>query len=245
MQDRFNTAAGWLLFSGVVALGLSSVSSRLFHTERPEEMGYPIAGVEADGGADSGPGLGALLAAGDVAKGEAVFAKCTACHTINAGGANGIGPNLNGVLGKPIGKHVPGFAYSAALSGHGGDWTYENMDAWLKSPRGFANGTKMSFAGLSSAEDRANLMLFLRANGGGPELPAAEAAPAAEGAAPADGAAAPADGTAAPAEGGAEGETAAPAPVAGQPATPVQAAGATSSAQPVAATQAAPAAGTR
>ena len=182
MENRFNTIAGWVLFSGIVALGLSILSGKFFHAdkhERPETLGYVIEGAESEGGASSGPDLATLLAAGDVAAGEKLFAKCMACHTVAQGGANGIGPNLFGVLGQPIGSHVAGFAYSGALSGHGGDWSYENMDEWLKSPRGFANGTKMSFAGLSKVEDRANLMLYLRENGGGPALPT-PAAPAEE-----------------------------------------------------------------
>ena len=177
MNDRMNTIFGWILFSGIIALGLSSISAKVFHgngAERPEQLGYVIQGAEETGAA-AGPSLATLLATGDAAAGEAVFAKCMACHTIASGGATGIGPNLFGVLGKPVGQHVPGFAYSSALSGHGGDWTFENMDAWLKSPRAFADGTKMSFAGLSSGEDRANVILYLLANGGGPALPTAEA----------------------------------------------------------------------
>ncbi|WP_137681589.1 c-type cytochrome [Aurantiacibacter suaedae] len=178
MGDRLNTIFGWVLFSGVIALGLTAISSRVFHADKaetPENPGYVIVADEGEGGADAGPSLATLLTTGDAGKGEAVFAKCMACHTIAQGGADGIGPNLYGVLGKPIGQHEPGFAYSSALSGHGGDWTYENMDHWLTSPRGFADGTKMSFAGLSSAEDRANVILYLRANGGGPDLPEPEA----------------------------------------------------------------------
>lgn len=210
MTDRFNTIAGWTLGSGIVALGLSIVSSMYFLADkphRPHEMGYPIAGAVEEGGEDSGPDLGTLLASADAAKGEAVFAKCVSCHTANQGGAAGIGPNLFGVLGKPVGKHAAGFAYSSALADHGGDWTYENMDAWLHSPKGFAPGTKMSFAGLSSPEDRANVIAFLKANGGGPDYPAPAAPPAAEGEA------------AATAEAGAEG---AEAPAAGATAAPVE-----------------------
>src|SRR5690606_6135102 len=124
------------------------------------------------------------------------FAKCTSCHTIEQGGANGIGPNIYGILGQPIGKHAAGFAYSGDLAAFGGNWTYEVMDTWLKSPKGMVPGTKMSFAGLGNPEDRANLMLYLRENGGGPELPAPpaeEPAEAAEGAEGADAAAGPAD----------------------------------------------------
>ena len=125
---------------------------------------------EEEGAADSGPSLATLLASGSASAGEGVFAKCTACHTIAQGGADGIGPNLYGVMGTGIGQHVAGFAYSSALSGHGGEWNFENMDAWLTSPRAFANGTKMSFAGLSNPEDRANVILYLLENGGCPNL---------------------------------------------------------------------------
>ena len=181
MTDRFNTIAGWTLFAGIVALGLSIVSSMYFHgdkPERPEKMGYAIEGVVEEGGAAEGPPLATLLATGDAAAGANVFQKCTSCHSIEQGGANGIGPNLYGVLGKPVGKHAAGFAYSSDLSGHGGDWSFENMDAWLKSPRGFAPGTKMSFAGLGNPQDRANVMLYMLQNGGGPALPEAPAAEA-------------------------------------------------------------------
>ena len=185
MDDRFNTASGWVLFSGIVALGASIGAGMYFHAdsnEYPEDKdwGYFVEGAEEEGGADAGPDLGTLLASADAAAGERVFAKCTACHTIDQGGANGIGPNLYGVMGAAIGGHAAGFAYSSALSGHGGEWTWENMDAWLTSPRGFANGTKMSFAGLSKPEDRANLMEFMSTYGGAPAKPA-PAAPAAEG----------------------------------------------------------------
>jgi cytochrome c len=221
MEDRFNTIAGWALFAGIVGLGLNSVSSHYFSADkphRPHHMGYEIEGVEAEGGAEEGPPLATLLASADVAKGEAIFAKCTSCHTINAGGAAGIGPNLHGVMGKTIGTHAAGFAYSDALKSHGGNWTWENMDAWLKSPKAFANGTKMTFAGLGKAEDRAALLLYLNSQGSNLPLPAA---PAADAAAPAEGEAAAAAGTEAPAEGAAPaGAAAAPADAAAAKAVP-------------------------
>jgi len=207
MSDRFNTAAGWALFAGIVALGAGIVSSKLTHQERPEQMGYEIAGVEAEGGEGgaSGPSLNTLLASADVAKGEKVFAKCTACHTINQGGPNGIGPNLYATVGEGIAQGKGGFAFSEALKKVGGSWTFEALDHWLASPRTFANGTKMSFAGLSNPEDRANVIAYLNAQGSNLPLPAADAAPEAESAnaaAPAEGAnVAEAGAAAAPAEG--------------------------------------------
>lgn len=217
MDNRNNTIAGWVLFAGICALGLTIGSSMLFASHNPEKPGYPIEDAEAGaGGGESAVPLPNLLAAADVAKGEAVFAKCAACHTINSGGANGIGPNLFGTLGEEIGHGKHGFAFSAALAGMGGSWDFEKMNAWLTSPRKFAPGTKMSFAGLSSPEDRANLIVYLNAQGSNLPLPAAEAAPAAtaEAAAPA------ADGApAAPAA--AEGAAAAPAGAA--PAAPATA----------------------
>ncbi|MBN8832079.1 MAG: cytochrome c family protein [Sphingomonadales bacterium] len=192
MSDRFNTIAGWALFAGIIALGGGIVASKLFHSERPEPMGYAIAGVEAEGeGGASGPGLNTLLASADVAAGEKVFAKCVACHTINQGGANGIGPNLYATVGEAVAQGKAGFAFSDALKSKGGTWTFEALDHWLASPREFAPGTKMSFAGLSKPEDRANLIAYLNSQGSNLPLPAADAAPAAEGAA---NAAAPAEG---------------------------------------------------
>ena len=189
MQDSRNTIAGWVLAGGIAALGLSIISGKVFHAdkpERPEKLGYVIEGVvssEGEGAAAEVP-IATLLASADPAKGEKVFAKCSSCHSINSGGANGIGPNLYGVLGKPHAS-VAGFAYSDALKGKSGPWTFEEMNAWLTSPKAYADGTKMSFAGLGKAEDRANLMAWMNTQTGSPlplpAAPAADAAPAAEG----------------------------------------------------------------
>jgi cytochrome c len=196
MNDNVNTIAGWTLFAGIVALGLSIGSGLYFQADkphRPHTMGFPIEGVVEEGAAAEGPPLAELLATGDAAKGQAIFAKCTACHTIEQGGANGIGPNLWATVGEPIGKGKAGFAFSSDLAQHGGEWTFENLDAWLKSPKAFASGTKMTFAGLGKPEDRANVILYLMQNGGGPALPTPEAAAAPEGdAAAGDAAAGPA-----------------------------------------------------
>ena len=178
MSDRFNTIAGWALAGGIAALGHSIVSGMMFHSERPEKMGYAIEGVEeaGEGGGAAEVPIATLLASADVAKGEQVFKQCQACHTVNQGGANGIGPNLYATLGEPIGQGKGGFAFSDALKGVGGNWDFDKMNAWLTSPRKFAPGTKMTFAGLAKGEDRANVIAYLNSQGSNLPLPAAPAA---------------------------------------------------------------------
>ncbi|NJC05235.1 cytochrome c [Sphingomonas kaistensis] len=178
MQDNNNTIAGWVLFAGIVALGGTLASGIVFHGERPETMGYPIEGVveEGAGGAEAEQPIEFYLASADAAKGADVFKKCQACHTVEKGAANGLGPNLWSAYGKPHG-HVPGFAYSDALKGVPGVWDWKSMNEWLTNPKKYAPGTKMTFAGLSNPEDRANVMAFLNSKSDAPlPLPAAPAA---------------------------------------------------------------------
>jgi cytochrome c len=189
MDSRSNVIAMMVLGAGIVALGGSIVSGEIFDNERPEKMGYVVEGVEADGGESAAVAdvpIATLLAAADVSKGAEVFKKCASCHSIAQGGANGIGPNLWATLGEEIGKGKGGYAFSEALSGKGGKWDFDSMNAWLKSPKAFAAGTKMSFAGLSKGEDRANVIAYINAQGSNLPLPAASAAT------PADAAATPA-----------------------------------------------------
>jgi cytochrome c len=181
MDDRSNTIAGWVLGAGIVALGASIVTGEMFHAERPEKMGYPIEGVEveSEGGAAAEQPIAFYLAAADPAQGEQVFKKCAACHNATKGGANQLGPNLWGAIGKPHG-HVPGFPYSDALKSKPGVWDWESMSAWLKSPKAYAPGTKMTFAGLSKPQDRANVIAYLNKQSDNPlPLPTAPATPAA------------------------------------------------------------------
>ncbi|PLK23509.1 cytochrome c family protein [Porphyrobacter sp. TH134] len=186
--DLFNTAAGWVLFAGVVGLGLSILSSKYFHgdkPERPEKLGYVIEGAvdESAGPAEVSiaDALNAMPAAELIAAGEKAYSKCQSCHTIDAGGANGIGPNLGGVMGGPVASKA-GFAYSAEMKAVGGTWDWEKMNTWLKNPKAMVSGTKMSFAGLSKVEDRAAIAAYLNSKGANIPLPAASA-PAADAAA--------------------------------------------------------------
>ena len=112
-------------------------------------MGYPIDGVaqEGEGGAAAEQPIEVYLAKADPAKGQQVFNKCMACHNADKGGANQLGPNLWDVIGEPIGQGK-GFAFSDALAKKGGTWNWDNLSQWLTSPKAFAPGTKMTFAGL-------------------------------------------------------------------------------------------------
>ena len=109
----------------------------------------------------------ALIAAADPARGEKLFAKCKACHKLKDG-AKGVGPHLWGVVGRPIGA-VAGFKYSDPMANHGGDWSLDNLLAFLEAPKTWAPGTKMTFKGMPDLEDRIDLIVYLNQADGTPE----------------------------------------------------------------------------
>lgn len=105
----------------------------------------------------------AALASGDAAAGEKIFKKCKACHTIGEGAKSRVGPPLNNIVGAELGS-FEGFKYSkgmVAMAEEDTVWTIENLTAFLTKPRDFVAKTKMSFGGLKSEEDRANLIAYL------------------------------------------------------------------------------------
>jgi cytochrome c len=184
---EWNRLAGWVLAAAVAILGLSIISGMVYAPKVATTKGYKVEGVvEEVAAADAAPAeqpIAVFLATADAARGEAQFKKCAACHTIDKGGANGIGPNLYGIMGAKV-AHLPSFGYSAALQGHGGQWDWDTMNQWLANPRGFIPGNKMSFAGLSKPQDRADVMAYLNAKSDRPlALPAAPAPAAGEAAA--------------------------------------------------------------
>ena len=208
---KWNKIMGAGLGTAFVVLVLQQVSGAIYETHSPEKMGYFInAPEEAEAGAaepELPPDWGTLLPVADLAAGEAAFARCQACHTINAGGANGIGPNLYGIVGRGVGAHA-GFAFSEAMVAHRSvdpTWSLDALDQFINAPARYVEGTKMSFAGLRDTQARVNLIAYLRSQGSeGFPIPAPDparqpgAAAPAEGAAPVDPAA---GGAAAPAEG--------------------------------------------
>lgn len=212
MSDlTLNKVAGAVLATGLAIVGLRELSAVVFAPQEVEEPGYAIEVAEevGAGAAEEAPiDWGTVLPVADVAAGEAVFAKCKSCHTVDQGAPNGTGPNLFGVVGARPASH-PGFAYSSAMTEFAATqpvWDYEHLAAFLEAPQRYMGGTKMTFVGLKQRDDLINMIAFLRSKGGSLPIPApnpveptAEEAPA-EGAAEEAGAEAPAEGEAAPAE---------------------------------------------
>ncbi|MEM8800449.1 MAG: cytochrome c family protein [Pseudomonadota bacterium] len=108
-----------------------------------------------------GPSLAMMMAEAKAEDGESVFRQCSSCHSIEAGGKNGIGPNLHNIVGAQVAAR-DGFNYSNALQEVGGEWTYEKLDGFLTNPKGYVSGTKMSFRGLKKPTQRARVIQYLR-----------------------------------------------------------------------------------
>jgi cytochrome c len=157
---------GAICGSLLIFLLLQTAAHAIYNTER-ETVAYEIEGAETGGAggeeATEDVDVAGLMAAADAAKGETVFKKCAACHKLD--GANGVGPHLDGVVGRPVGS-VEGFSYSSGMTGHGGEWTPEELFTFLANPKKDVPGTKMSFAGLPKPEDRANVIAYLQQHGG-------------------------------------------------------------------------------
>lgn len=152
--------AAWLIY-GVNFLGRTLVSVQP-HASTMEVAAAPGAAPPTAEATAAPVDILPLIAAADPAAGEKVFSKCKACHTVAKGGPNGVGPNLWNIVGGPH-AHVDGFAYSSAIAGmKGKPWTFEELNAFLLSPKTYAPGTKMTFAGLSKPEDRAAVIAYLR-----------------------------------------------------------------------------------
>lgn len=189
----FGAILGTLLF--IVAVKIAS--DFLFLVEPPAKPGYVVAGVPA-AGESSGPAqpteeplpdFGTVLPKADVAKGKDISTRCEQCHDLSKGGPDKIGPNLWGIVDRARASRAS-FSYSSAMSATHAPWTYEALFRFWKSPQAVVPGTKMTFAGLPSAQDRINLLAYMRTQADSPApipapAPAAPAKPSVDKAAPA------------------------------------------------------------
>lgn len=178
---NFNKILAAFLVAGITAYLAGFISKALVNPEELEQHAFNIeiveaayaapdvkeAAEEASGEAVEGaateeaPSLKDMIADADMAKGKKKSKACAACHSFDKGGRNGVGPNLFGIVGSKK-ESVAGFKYSGKLNATGGDtWTYEELSAFLKKPKKYAPGTKMTYAGLKKDKDRANLIAWL------------------------------------------------------------------------------------
>ena len=178
-MDSFelNKIIGAVLLTALIIIGIGKFTDILFHVEKPKESAYKVEGLEVASTTASGQeaakvveavDIKALLAMGDLAHGEKVFKKCTACHMIAAGGKNMIGPNLWSVIGRQAGI-VSDYKYSKAMIAYGKEWTFEEMNSYLIKPQAYVKGTKMAFAGLRKEKDRASVILYMNSKSDSPK----------------------------------------------------------------------------
>ena len=163
-----------IVFAIILVLGINKITDVIFYVEKPEKSAYQVANVtatttstETSSASSESGNIMALFASTNAAEGAKVFKKCAACHSIVEGGANKIGPALWGVLGRKVGS-VADYKYSKALVAYGKNWSFEEMNGFLIKPKDWIKGTKMSFAGLKNAKDRASVILYMNENSSNP-----------------------------------------------------------------------------
>ena len=175
-MDSFeiNKIVAAVLMVALLVIGIGKLSNVIFHVEKPKTPGYAVEVEEAsttsssiEAAVEEKIDIVAIMALGDVAAGEKIFKKCAACHSIEKGGANKIGPALYGVVGSKVG-HVSDYKYSKALATYGKQWSFEELNGFLTKPASYLKGTKMSYAGLRKETDRASVIKYLNQNSDNP-----------------------------------------------------------------------------
>jgi len=175
-MDSFeiNKIVAAILMVALLIIGISKISSIIFHVEKPKTPGYTIELEQVISSSNSTSevteekvDISALMAMGDVVSGEKIFKKCAACHSVVQGGKNKIGPALYNVVGRKIGD-VSDYKYSKALLAYKNEWTFEELNGFLIKPAKWIKGTKMAYAGLRKEKDRASVIKFLNQNSDNP-----------------------------------------------------------------------------
>jgi len=170
-MDSFeiNKIIASILLVALLIIGISKISNIIFKVDKLDSSAYKVE-LPDDGAkqisekntvkADDKVDISALMALGDIAHGEKVFKKCSACHSIEAGGGNKIGPALYNVVGRKIAA-VEDYKYSKALVEYKKNWSFEELNGFLIKPQKWIKGTKMAYAGLRKEKDRASVILYL------------------------------------------------------------------------------------
>ena len=170
-MDSFeiNKIIASILLVALLIIGISKISNIIFKVDKLDSSAYKVE-LPDDGAkqiseeitmkADDKVDISALMALGDIAHGEKVFKKCSACHSIEAGGGNKIGPALYNVVGRKIAA-VEDYKYSKALVEYEKNWSFEELNGFLIKPQKWIKGTKMAYAGLRKEKDRASVILYL------------------------------------------------------------------------------------
>ena len=172
-MDSFeiNKIIAAILVTVLLVFGISKTADVVFHVNKPDIKGYKVEVSEAtatQASTETKIDISALLAMGDIDHGAKVFKKCAACHSINQGGKNKIGPKLWGVMFRPVGA-ITDYKYSKALISYKKEWNWEEINGFLIKPSKWISGNKMGFAGLKNEKDRASIMLYLNQNGESPK----------------------------------------------------------------------------
>ena len=177
-MDSFeiNKIIASILLVALLIIGISKISNIIFKVDKLDSSAYKVE-LPDDGAkqiseestmkADDKVDISALMALGDIAHGEKVFKKCSACHSIKAGGGNKIGPALYNVVGRKIAA-VEDYKYSKALVEYKKNWSFEELNGFLIKPQKWIKGTKMAYAGLRKEKDRASVILYLNQNSDSP-----------------------------------------------------------------------------
>ena len=175
-MDSFeiNKIIAAVLLIALIVIGIGKISDIAFHIDKPEKSAYKVE-IQVNNSETNSKvekvvekiDISALLALGDISHGEKVFKKCAACHLINKGGENKIGPALYGIIGRKVASKED-YKYSKAMASYDKNWTFEEMNWYLKKPQSYIKGTKMAFAGLRKEKDRASVLLYLNQNSDNP-----------------------------------------------------------------------------
>ena len=174
-MDSFelNKIIGAILLVALLIIGLGKISNLVFKVNKPEKAGYKVEVASVDTETEveeiikKEVDIASLLSMGDLSHGEKVFKKCAACHSINSGGGNKIGPALYNVVGRQIGG-LSDYKYSKALVEYGKNWNFKELNGFLLKPKDWIKGTKMAYAGLRKEKDRASVILYLNKNSDNP-----------------------------------------------------------------------------